>query len=130
MQPPRICWPPTRLRPGAAPAGRAYYISQGEPVNCWDWIDELLALAGLPKVRKAISLGMAWRLGALCEAVYGALRIDREPPMTRFLAAQLGRSHYFDVSAARRDFGYGAAISTSQGMQRLAADWRRQAASR
>ena len=51
--------------------GRAYYISQGEPVNCWDWIDELLALAGLPPIRRSISFRAAWRLGAAAEAIYG-----------------------------------------------------------
>ena len=30
----------------ASPGGKAYFISQGEPVNCWQWIDEVLALAG------------------------------------------------------------------------------------
>ena len=44
------------LRPGSPVAGRAYFISQGEPVNCWEWIDEILALAGLPGVRRSISL--------------------------------------------------------------------------
>ncbi len=117
------------LGPGAPPAGRAYYISQGEPVNCWQWIDQLLALAGLPPVGKSISLAAAWRLGHACELVYGLLGRRSEPPMTRFLAAQLGRSHYFDISAARRDFGYAALVSTSEGMQRLAAEWRRQASS-
>ena len=41
--------------------------------------------------------------------------------MTRFLAAQLATSHWFDISAARRDFGYEPAISTAEGMQRLGA---------
>ena len=49
----------------ASPAGKAYFISQGEPVNCWQWIDEVLALAGLPPVAKSMSLpdGAAARRG-------------------------------------------------------------------
>jgi nucleoside-diphosphate-sugar epimerase len=39
--------------------------------------------------------------------------------MTRFLAAQLATSHYFDIQRARSDFGYESHISTSEGMQRL-----------
>ena len=39
--------------------------------------------------------------------------------MTRFLAAQLGTSHYFDIQNAVSDFGYRPAISTEEGMRRL-----------
>ncbi len=109
------------LKPGAPAAGRAYFISQGEPVGCWQWIDELLALAGLPPVTKAISRQAAWRIGWLLEHVWAALRLRSDPPMTRFLAAQLATSHYFDISAARNDFGYVPRISTEEGMRRLAA---------
>jgi len=107
----------TQARP--ASAGRAYFISQGEPVNCWQWIDQILALAGSPPVQKSISYRAACRLGAACETVYRLLRRRGEPPMTRFLAAQLARSHWFDVSAARRDLGYQARITTAEGMSRL-----------
>lgn len=109
------------LSPDSPVAGRAYFISQGEPVNCWKWIDELLALAGLPPVQKSCSFRTAWFLGAACEAVYRCLGLRGEPPMTRFLAAQLSQSHYFDITRAQRDFGYAPKISTAEGMRRLAA---------
>jgi nucleoside-diphosphate-sugar epimerase len=108
-----------RLEPGSPVAGRAYFLSQGEPVNCWDWINDVLALAKVKPVTRSISGRMAWRLGAMCEGVYGLLGIRREPPMTRFLAAQLSTSHYFDLRRAREDFGYAPAISTAEGMRRL-----------
>jgi nucleoside-diphosphate-sugar epimerase len=108
------------LTPGSPVAGNAYFISQGEPVNCWQWIDEILALAGLPKVSKSVSARAAWRIGAALESVYRVLRLQSEPPMTRFLAAQLSTSHYFDISRARRDFGYSPRVSTAEGMRRLA----------
>ena len=99
--------------------GRAYFISQGEPVNCWQWLNEILGLAGLQEVTRSISLPAAWRLGAACEAVWRLTGRRSDPPMTRFLAAQLGHSHYFDVSAATRDFGYRPEISIEEGMERL-----------
>ena len=103
-------------------AGQAYFISQGEPVNCWEWIDQILELAGLPPVQRSVPLGAAWKAGAILESAYRLLRIDAEPRMTRFLAAQLGMSHYFDISRARKDFGYDPRISTCDGMRRLAAE--------
>jgi nucleoside-diphosphate-sugar epimerase len=103
-----------------ATAGKAYFISQGEPANCWQWIDEILALVEISPVTKSISSQTAHRLGGALETLYRLLGLRSEPPMTRFLASQLSTSHWFDISAARRDFGYQPGISTAEGMQRLA----------
>jgi len=105
---------------GEAPAaGRAYFISQGEPVNCWDWINEILGLAGLAPVKRKVSRRFAWVIGSLMEAFYWCSRLQSEPAMTRFLAAQLSTSHYFDMTRARVDLGYEPQISTAEGMERL-----------
>jgi nucleoside-diphosphate-sugar epimerase len=111
----------TTARAGSSPtpAGRAYFISQGEPVNCWQWIDEVLALANLPAVEKSMSFEAASRVGTACELAWQLLGLKSEPPMTRFLAAQLSTSHWFDISAAQRDLGYVPRVSTSDGMQQL-----------
>jgi 2-alkyl-3-oxoalkanoate reductase len=101
--------------------GKAYFLSQGEPVNCWQWIDDILALVNLPPVRRSISLRSARRIGIACEAAWSLLRLRGEPRMTRFLASQLATSHWFDISAARRDFGYSPSVSTEEGMRRLGA---------
>ena len=52
------------LEPGSPVCGQAYFISQGRPVNCWKWIDDILGLADLPPVRKSISFKAAWGVGA------------------------------------------------------------------
>ena len=90
-------------------------------MNCWAWIDEILALAGLPPVHKSLSPWAAWAIGAAYETAYRLLGLQDEPPLSRFLAAQLTTSHYFDISRARKDFGYGPKISMAEGMRRLAA---------
>jgi len=99
-------------------AGQAYFINEPEPVKLWDWIDLLLARAGLPPVKKSVPHGAAWLAGAMCETVYGALRVRAEPPMTRFLAAQLGSDHWYSIDKARRDFGYHPIVSVAEGLKR------------
>jgi nucleoside-diphosphate-sugar epimerase len=107
------------LSPGSPVAGKAYFISQDEPVNCWEWVNRLLSLSGLPPVTKSMSFATAWRIGAGFEFFYKLFRISSEPPMTRFLAGQFAFSHYYDIGRAKRDFGYRPAISTEEGLKRL-----------
>ncbi len=107
------------LKPGAACAGKVYFISQGEPVLLWSFLNEILSRVGAPPVTRSISYSTARRIGAVSEWIYGILGLDGEPRMTRFLACQLAESHYFDISAARRDLGYRPQISTAKGVERL-----------
>jgi nucleoside-diphosphate-sugar epimerase len=60
-------------------------------------------------------------LGLVFEKLYEWLRLAGEPPMTRFVADALARSHWFDIRAARRDLGYEPSVSTAEGLRRLAA---------
>lgn len=105
-------------------AGRAYFINEPESVRLWTWVDQILALGGLPPVRRSISPALARGAGMFCEATYWLLRIPHEPPMTRFLAFQLSQSHTYSVQQARDDFGYAPSIGFAEGMQRLAPEIR------
>lgn len=106
--------------PGSPVAGSAYFISQGEPVNCWRWINDILSRFGLPPVTRRISFKAAYATGSIMEMAYKAFNIGSEPPMTRFLALQLAKSHYFNIDKARKELGYQPAISMEEGMERLA----------
>ena len=98
--------------------GRAYFIGQERPVNLWQFINEVVTRAGLKPVRRKLSLGTALRLAGAMEATYRALGIGAEPPLTRLTVTQMARSHWFDHSAAQRDFGYGPRISIEEGLRR------------
>ena len=99
--------------------GKAYFISQGEPVRLWDWINDLLGRMGLPPVVKKVSLKKAYAAGVVLECVWKVLRLRGEPPMTRFVAVELAKDHYFNIEAARRDLGYEPSVSTEAGLEEM-----------
>ncbi|MCA8983629.1 MAG: NAD-dependent epimerase/dehydratase family protein [Planctomycetaceae bacterium] len=113
------------LQPGSPVAGQAYFINEPEPVNLWNWINEILTLAGLPEVRKRLSATSAYRLGGLLETIYGTFGLSAEPPMTRFVALQLSQSHTYSIEKARRDFGFTPLVDYATGLSRLVADFPR-----
>jgi len=110
-----------RLTPGTPPAGRAYFISNGEPLPLWEMVNRILAAAGLPPVERTVSPRLAYAAGVICEALWGTLRLAGEPPMTRFVAHELATAHWFDITAARRELGYDPEISIDEGLIRLRA---------
>jgi nucleoside-diphosphate-sugar epimerase len=109
-----------RLDVGSPVAGKAYFISNGEPVDLWEFINRVLAAAGLPPVTMTVSVWKARLAGQVLEWVYRTLRLPGEPPMTRFVASQLSTSHWYDIAAARRDLGYSPGVSVEEGLRRLA----------
>jgi 2-alkyl-3-oxoalkanoate reductase len=110
-----------RLQPGAACAGRAYFISNDEPRPAAEIINALLAAADVAPVSASIPPRVAWLAGAVCEGLWHTLKLRGEPPMTRFLAEELATAHWFDLSAAKRDLGYAPQVTLNQGFARLKA---------
>jgi 2-alkyl-3-oxoalkanoate reductase len=95
-----------RLTPESPVAGSVYFISQDKPVVLWPWVRSLLERAGYPQPKVTLSLPVARAAGGLLEFIYRILRLKGTPRITRFLASELALSHWYDISAARRDLGY------------------------
>lgn len=100
-------------------AGKAYFISQGDPVQLWPWIENLLQRMNLSKVRVKLPLGLAYCIGAFFEFLYKIFFIRKQPPMTRFVAKELAQSHYFDISAAKMDLHYLPKFSNEEAFEKL-----------
>jgi nucleoside-diphosphate-sugar epimerase len=108
-----------RLSIGAPCAGKAYFISNGEPVPMADLIRRILAAAGLDPVIPSIHPSIAYAAGTAMELTHKILRWKHEPLLTRFVARQLSTAHWFDLTAAKRDLGYEPVITLDEGMRRL-----------
>jgi nucleoside-diphosphate-sugar epimerase len=118
----------THLEPGAACAGKAYFISNAEPRESREIVNALLAAVGAPTATKTQPFAAAYAIGAACEAAWRVLPLKGEPPLTRFLAEQLSTTHWYSMEPAKRDFGYEPKVTLEQGLERLAADWKKRKA--
>lgn len=107
------------LTPDSRCAGKAYFISNGEPISMARFINDMLSAADLPTISKSMPTSLAYLLGGAMELSYKLLRLQHEPPLTRFLVRQLASSHYYDLTAAKRDFAYRPTIDLAQGMRLL-----------
>ncbi len=99
--------------------GQAFFIGQEKPVFLWQWINELFAELGIEQVHNKVPLAAAYAVGSLLELVYTVLQRTAEPPMTRFVALQLAKSHWFSHAVARDLLGYVPEVSIEEGMKRL-----------
>ncbi|PCJ18917.1 MAG: 3-beta hydroxysteroid dehydrogenase [Candidatus Cloacimonadota bacterium] len=86
--------------------GECYFISQGEAVNLFDWINQFVVASNQKKVTSKVPAKVAYFIGGLMEFVYSTFNIKSEPRMTKFLASELSTSHYFDISKAKNDFNF------------------------
>jgi len=110
------------VSPGAQCAGLAYVVANGEPRPIRELVAGICLAAGVPFEPREVSLSVARRLGSAIDRVWPLLgRVD-EPPLTRFLADQLGTAHWFDPRPVRLDLGWSPAVTIDEGLRRLT-DW-------
>ena len=98
-------------------AGQAYFISQGEPVDLWPWLNSILEGLGQPPLTQKIPLPLAYGIGALCEGAWKVLRRRTDPPITRFVAVELAKDHYFDISKAQNVLGYRPRVPMNEALK-------------
>ncbi len=111
------------LQDDATCEGKAYFISNDEPIAMSELINKILATVNLAPIQKRINEHVAYYIGMIFEKVYSLLKIEQEPIMTRFVAKQLSTAHWFDLTAAKRDLSYKPEISIDEGMKHLKASF-------
>ncbi len=100
--------------------GKAYFLSDDAPVALWPWINSLFSRLDLLPVTRRVSVSTAYAAGFCAEFVWKFFGKSGEPPMTRFVAVELSKDHWFDISAAKRDLGYAPIVDNEKAMSELA----------
>lgn len=97
--------------------GKAYFISQGDPVNLWDWINQILKIHGIAPVRRKIPTALAYSTAWLLEKIASLSKTGKVPLFTRFLVKEMATNHYFNISAAKRDLGFKPRYTIAEALQ-------------
>ena len=103
-------------------AGRAYFINQGEPVHLWPWLNLILDGLGHPPLTRRIAPNVAYALACVVEGIWKLFSKRGEPPITRFVAFELAKDHYFDPYPAARDLDYLPEVSMDVALKKTIDD--------
>ena len=107
------------IAPGSSCAGKAYVISNGEPRTVNELMSRICLAAGVEFSPKHVPAVIARSIGSVVERIWPLIRKD-EPPITRFVAEQLGTAHWFDQRPAQEDLNWKPQVSLDEGFARLA----------
>jgi nucleoside-diphosphate-sugar epimerase len=107
------------IAPGSRCAGKAYVISNGEPRTVNELMSRICLAAGVEFSPKHVPAVIARSIGSVVERIWPLIRKD-EPPITRFVAEQLGTAHWFDQRPAQEDLNWKPEVSLDEGFARLA----------
>ena len=111
------------LQAPSSALGRAYNISNGEPVAFWPTFNRLLGSLGMPPLTQHMPYALAYSLASIAELKARLTPGQPEPAIFRLGMAVMARDFNLDISAAREHLGYVPTVSTEEGIARFANWW-------
>jgi sterol-4alpha-carboxylate 3-dehydrogenase (decarboxylating) len=100
-------------------AGRAYFITNGEPMPFWGFVSMVLERLRFPPIKVKLPGGLVYAIAAVKET-FDTMRggtLNNEDGLTRFAIRYMCTHHYFSIERARRELGYDPKVSVAQGIE-------------
>lgn len=107
-------------------SGRAYNITNGDPVMFRELLDKLFSLLDIPLHTRRLPYAAVYAAAGMMERIHRLLPFLGEPLVTRYSAAALGISQTLDISQAREKLGYNPRVTIDEGLHSFAEWWREQ----
>lgn len=106
--------------------GQAFFVTNGEPIAFWEFVDRVLLAMERPVTKGRIPFAVAYVAACAAEAWRAAGRSENisEDGLTRFAIRYMCTHHYFSISKARRLLGYVPAVSLDEGIARSVAHFK------
>ena len=108
-----------KLGPASPAAGEAYFITNGEPIAFFDFIEKLILELGYPPITGKVPFWLAYGVAAAAEAL-DTLKggtLNAENGLTRFSVRYMVTHHYFNIAKAKRDLGWTPRVSLAEGIK-------------
>jgi sterol-4alpha-carboxylate 3-dehydrogenase (decarboxylating) len=106
-----------KLEAGNALDGEAYFITNGEPMPFFDFVEDFIVEMGHPKITKKVPYWLAYSVAAVVETIDKMKGDMIETGMTRFAIKYMVTHHYYSIEKAKRDFGWQPKVSLAEGIK-------------
>ncbi|OUS24635.1 NAD(P)H steroid dehydrogenase [Gammaproteobacteria bacterium 45_16_T64] len=108
-----------KLGPNSPVSGQAYFVTNGEPMAFFDFIEKFLINVGYPPIKGKVPYWLAYAAAAVVETI-DTLKggtLNSEDGLTRFAVRYMVTHHYYSIEKAYQDFGWKPAVSLDEGIQ-------------
>jgi 3beta-hydroxy-delta5-steroid dehydrogenase/steroid delta-isomerase len=105
------------LVPGSPVCGQAYFVSDGVPINYFDFFRPIVEGLGFTHPRRRVPAGLLYAVATAWEWLHWAIRVPR-PPLSRLEVRKIAVAHYNRIDKARRDFGWTPRVGMDEAMAR------------
>ncbi|MDP1877701.1 MAG: NAD-dependent epimerase/dehydratase family protein [Actinomycetota bacterium] len=102
--------------------GQAFVVTNGEPRTVAEVFGRIAVAAGAAPPTRRVPFRLARAAGAGLDRAWERTGRTDLPPLTAFLAEQLGTAHWFDQRPARAALAWRPSVGLDEGFARLA-DW-------
>jgi hypothetical protein len=101
------------LVPGSPLAGQAYFITDGRPINYFEFFRPLVIGVGLAHPKRRVPAGLVHACITAWEWAHAKLGAPA-PPLRSLEVRKVAISHYNRIDRARRDFGWAPKLSQAE----------------
>ncbi|NBA95641.1 NAD(P)-dependent oxidoreductase [Pseudomonas sp. R5(2019)] len=114
------------LQAGESALGRAYNISNGNPVPLWDVVNYVMRQMHLPQVTRYRSFGLAYSVAALNEGCCLLWPGRPQPTLSRLGMQVMNKDFTLDISRARQWLDYQPKVSLWSALDEFCGWWQAQ----
>lgn len=108
-----------KLVEGSALCGQAYFITNGEPMAFFEFVERFMLALGYPRIWGSVPYWLAYGVACAVEAIdyVKGGEVGPENGVSRFAVKYMVTDHYYKIDKAYRDFGWKPKVSLDEGIK-------------